>query len=99
MLVRSIPFSARDYSKSLIDKPSAALEKILRLSQSLSQILAAYATTAEDTKTWLLLRRQFALGSSLLSKSFHFFSKLMDVHGREKIFQVLQIPGCLPEGV
>jgi hypothetical protein len=47
----------------------------------------------------LLLRRQFALGSSLLSKSFRFFGKLMDVDGREKIFQVLQIPGCLSEGV
>jgi len=99
MPVRSIPFASRDYSKSLIDKPSAALEKILRLSQSLSQILAAYATTAEDAKTWLLLRRQFALGSSLLPNHSVFFSKLMDVHGREKIFQVLQIPGCLSEGV
>jgi hypothetical protein len=63
----------------LLTSPSAALEKILRLSQSLSQILAAYATTAEDAKTWGLLRRQFALGSSLLSILFPFFSKLMDV--------------------
>jgi len=41
---------------------AGALEKILRLLQSISQVLAAYSITAEDTQTWLLLRRQFALG-------------------------------------
>ncbi|CZR57126.1 uncharacterized protein PAC_07015 [Phialocephala subalpina] len=41
---------------------SGAIEKILRLLQSISQVLAAYALTSEDVQTWLLLRRQFALG-------------------------------------
>jgi hypothetical protein len=48
-----------------------ALEKILRLLQSLSQIFAVYASTAEDTKTFWLLRRQFALGPSLASNPLH----------------------------
>jgi hypothetical protein len=46
----------------LTDIPPAALEKILRFLQSLSQILAVYAATVEDAKTWWLLRTQFALG-------------------------------------
>ncbi|KUJ21915.1 peroxin PEX11-1 [Mollisia scopiformis] len=41
---------------------AGALEKILRLLQSISQVLAVYPLTSEDAKTWLLLRRQFALG-------------------------------------
>ncbi|KAE8451597.1 hypothetical protein EG329_003670 [Mollisiaceae sp. DMI_Dod_QoI] len=45
-----------------VTNDAGALEKILRLLQSISQVLAAYSVTIEDTKTWLLLRRQFALG-------------------------------------
>ncbi|KAG4443826.1 hypothetical protein IFR05_000726 [Cadophora sp. M221] len=41
---------------------ATALEKILRLFQSLCQILAAYAISLEDSTTWLQLRGQFALG-------------------------------------
>jgi hypothetical protein len=41
----------------------AGLEKILRLLQALSQILAAISATPEDIKIWLLLRAQFALGT------------------------------------
>ncbi|KAH7342909.1 peroxisomal biogenesis factor 11 [Rhexocercosporidium sp. MPI-PUGE-AT-0058] len=41
---------------------ATALEKILRLCQSLCQILAAYAVSLEDEAIWRQLRAQFALG-------------------------------------
>jgi len=41
----------------------AGLEKILRLLQSLCQILTAFALTQEDAKIWMHLRKQFALGT------------------------------------
>jgi hypothetical protein len=44
------------------DHGTGGLEKILRLLRALSQILAAYALTAEDAKIWLHLRDQFGLG-------------------------------------
>jgi hypothetical protein len=56
-----------------------ALEKILRLLQSISQIFAAYASTAEDAKIFWLLRRQFALGSSLASDPLHYRLLSIDV--------------------
>ncbi|KAK0124324.1 hypothetical protein ONS95_009294 [Cadophora gregata] len=41
---------------------ATALEKILRLFQSICQIFAANATSLENATTWLHLRAQFALG-------------------------------------
>ena len=56
---------------------TGGLEKILRLLQSLSQILAAWALTSEDAQLWLHLRRQFALGR----RYFRFF-KFLDCFER-----------------
>ena len=48
---------------------AAALERILRLLQALSQVLVAYSLSIEDAKVWLHLRKQFALGTKpLLSR-------------------------------
>ncbi|KAH7419106.1 peroxisomal biogenesis factor 11 [Cadophora sp. MPI-SDFR-AT-0126] len=43
-------------------KDTTALEKVLRLFQSVCQILAAYALSIESATRWLHLRAQFALG-------------------------------------
>src|SRR5664279_3360705 len=48
----------------LPNNPPAALEKLLRLLQSISQVLAAWSLATEDIKLYLLLRQQFALGLS-----------------------------------
>jgi len=45
---------------------AAGLEKLLRLLQSLCQILAAYALVADEVRVWMLLRRQFGVGRRFL---------------------------------
>ncbi|KAH6723997.1 peroxisomal biogenesis factor 11 [Leptodontidium sp. 2 PMI_412] len=73
---------------------ATALEKILRLFQSLCQILAAYAISLEDAATWLQLRTQFALGRRYF-RFFRFlecFSKAYDCfHGVDGVRGVLAV--------
>lgn len=55
--------------KTGADQPTyslGALEKILRLLQSLCQILASYAVGVDDAVLWIYLRKQLALGSCFL---------------------------------
>jgi hypothetical protein len=61
-----------------VPQRKGGLEKLLRLLQSLSHILVAWALNAEDAKLWIHLRRQFALGSapSVFSYSPRIFLKL-----------------------
>jgi hypothetical protein len=57
----------RDPAAQLPDgHPAGALEKLLRLLQSLVQIIAALSTNSEDVELWRHLRRQFALGRDFM---------------------------------
>jgi len=53
---------SRDFIFLYLTNFPAGLEKILRLLQSISQILSTYASSVKDEFFWLFLRKQFALG-------------------------------------
>ncbi|TVY83272.1 Peroxisomal membrane protein PMP27 [Lachnellula suecica] len=74
---------------------AGALEKILRLLQSIAQILAAFAVTNEELKLWLGLRMQFSLGR----RYFRFF-KFLDCFskGYEAFYNADGIGGILLVG-
>ncbi|KAE9373452.1 hypothetical protein N431DRAFT_482476 [Stipitochalara longipes BDJ] len=74
---------------------AAALEKVLRLLQSLAQILAVYTAAAEEAKIWWLLRRQFALGR----RYFRFF-KFLDAFSKafDSLYGTVGVVGVLEVG-
>jgi hypothetical protein len=96
-LPNSSPISLLNHPIKITNTPQAALEKLLRLFQFISTIIALTTSSPQTIKTFLLLRSQLALGRRYF-RIFRFIScfaqalnVLSGVDGSEVLRNVLEV--------